>query len=170
VSPRLAGWQVVAVLAMLFAAVGGGLWMILRGIADEGDARDSVTARYQAEHELQAAAERFAADPGPDPAARVAVLERVAAIDPSFAPAHRELGRWRLAAGDTAAAEADLRQALILEPFDGPAMLLLGDMMAARGRTEDARGWFQKTLLYPGGDSLLAARARSSLASLPAAR
>jgi len=168
---RLAGRYVVAALALLVAAVGGGLWLILRGIADQGDARESVTARVHAELDLDEALEEFARDPGDvGPAARAARLERIAAVDPSYAPAQRELGRWRLAAGDTARAEVDLRQALILDAFDAPSMILLGNIHLARHHDADALGWFEKALLYAHGDTAVAIAARAGVASVPAAR
>lgn len=67
-----------------------------------------------------------------------AAFERALIDDVTFAPAHRKLGRIRLATGDTAGALKEFSAAAELSPNDAVALYELGTLTLASGRTDTA--------------------------------
>ena len=85
-------------------------------------------------------------------------LERVLAIDPGWqhGSADRALGWWyhrvpRLFGGSEATAERHLRQALTYDPTSTATLFFLGEVLAERGKPEDARAMFRRVLEAPVG-------------------
>jgi tetratricopeptide (TPR) repeat protein len=65
-------------------------------------------------------------------------LEAVVAANPTFAEAQRLLAGTKLALGDPTAAEAVLRQALVVDPAWTPTLTTLGELLLASGRGPEA--------------------------------
>jgi len=114
----------------------------------------------------------------------IAGLEGVVRLDPSFAPAWRELGAARLRSGQPGAAETALRRAIELQPDHVDAHNSLGAALAQQGRGDEAIDAFESAvtlspdraetwynlaaLYYQRGDQARCDRALQTLATLDA--
>lgn len=128
---------------------------------DEAFARDDVKAAGKAYDEAKKAAPKraapivgvarvrvrevtagnfgFASAPkNPKIAAIEGDLRRAVGLEPTFGPAHVELGRTRLLLGDAAGAESELRKGIELLPADPEAHSALGVALLALGKREEA--------------------------------
>jgi len=102
----------------------------------------------------------YGAAPQAGSAREIEQLQRVIAMDPTFARAHLALGKALLPEGKIADAIGELEQAARLEPDNGEARYQLGLALARAGRSAEAAASLQK------GRDLVAAADRRQIANL----
>lgn len=73
-------------------------------------------------------------------------VERALELDPTFLQAQIQYARLLFGAGNTGKAETVIRDALALAPEEAAAHSVLGFIVLARGRTEEARAHFERSV------------------------